>query len=388
ANRAEHRARRAHRRRCRIRAQARRRRRARERDPPRRRRRGLRRPGPRREARRARRLSRARAAVGARARRPASARARLHEPGDRQAAVHLGAHGRHTPGSHHAEAGAGVPRRARALRTRQRPDRPGLRPALRSLRSGWANSRMRSGPVTRRMAVMSSSVKAVLAVLIGRPLVAVVLAVLVVGVLVLHSHRQKTPVTHRSQHVELTDAQQMQLGSQEYAKTLRQNRARIVSAGPQYAEVQRVARRIEAVASRDKPGFVWRVTLIRKNEANAYCLPGGKIVVFTGILPVTQNDAGLATVLGHEVAHATAEHVAERLERNHLTEVAAAIIAGGVAFTPEQFVRVTALLGVGSSLPFSRKQESEADHIGLVYMARAGYDPHQAGQFWPRGAGG
>ena len=231
---------------------------------------------------------------------------------------------------------------------------------------------------------MSSAGKTALAFLVGRPLLAIAIAAVVVGVLLLHSHRQKTPVTHRVQHVALTDAQQMQLGSQQYAKTLRQDRARIVSKGPQYAEVQRVAKRIEAVASRDRPSFVWRVTLLRKNEANAYCLPGGKIVVFTGILPVTENDAGLATVLGHEVAHATAEHVAERIEREHLTEVAAAIIAGGVAFTPGQYARVIALLGVGSGLPFSRSQESEADHIGLVYMARAGYDPRQAVAFWKR----
>jgi metalloendopeptidase OMA1, mitochondrial len=177
----------------------------------------------------------------------------------------------------------------------------------------------------------------------------------------------------------------MQLGSQQYAKTLRQNRLRIISSGPQYAEVQRVAKRIEAVAARDKPNFVWKVTLLRnKKVANAYCLPGGKIVVYSGILPVTKNDAGLATVLGHEVAHATAEHVAERIERAHLTEVAAAIIAGGVAITPAQYVRIVALLGVGTSLPFSRSQESEADHIGLVYMARAGYDPHEAVAFWKR----
>jgi len=227
-------------------------------------------------------------------------------------------------------------------------------------------------------------VKTILAFIIGRPLIAIVLAAAVVGVLLLNSHRQKTPVTHRVQHVQLTDAQQMQLGSQEYAKTLRQNRARIVSSGPRYVEVQRVARRIEAVASRDKPDFVWKVTLIRKKEANAYCLPGGKIVVFTGILPLTKNGAGLATVLGHEVAHATAEHVAERIERQHLTRVAAVIIAGGVAYTPAQFVRVTALLGVAGGLPFSRSQESEADHIGLVYMARAGYKPQQAVAFWKR----
>src|SRR5262249_59360338 len=119
---------------------------------------------------------------------------------------------------------------------------------------------------------------------------------------------------------------------------------RIVSSGPRYDEVQRVAKRIEAVASRDKPDFVWKVTLLRKNVANAYCLPGGKIVVYTGILPVTQNDAGLATVLGHEVAHATPEHAAERIEREHLTRVAAAIIAGGVAFTPTQYAHVLALL--------------------------------------------
>jgi predicted Zn-dependent protease len=126
------------------------------------------------------------------------------------------------------------------------------------------------------------------------------------------------------------------------------------------------------------------VTQLRKNEANAYCLPGGKIVVFTGILPVTRNDSALATVLGHEVAHATAEHSAERIERQHLTRIAAAIIAGGVAFTPRQYLRVAALLGAADTLPFSRSQESEADHIGLVYMARAGYQPRQAVAFWKR----
>jgi len=227
--------------------------------------------------------------------------------------------------------------------------------------------------------------KRVLGFLIARPLIAVVLAVVVVGVLVLvQTHKQTTPVTERTQHVELTDAQQVQLGNQQYEKTLRQDRAAIISSGPEYAEVQRVAKRIEAVAGRDKPAFQWRVTLLRKDEANAYCLPGGKIVVYTGILPVTGNDAALATVLGHEVAHATAEHSAERIEREHLTKIAAAIVAGGVAFTPRQYLRVATLLGAADSLPFSRSQESEADHIGLVYMARAGYQPREAVAFWKR----
>lgn len=240
--------------------------------------------------------------------------------------------------------------------------------------------RLRGGYAARGM-----TGKRVLAFLIARPLIAVVIAAVVVGgILLLKTHKQTTPVTHRTEHVGLTDQQQVQLGSQQYANTLRQDRAQIVSSGPEYADVQRVAKRIEAVAARDKPAFVWRVTLLRKNEANAYCLPGGKIVVYTGILPVTQNDAGLATVLGHEVAHATAEHAAERIEREHLTKVAAAIIAGGVAVTPAGYLRVTALLGAADELPFSRSQESEADHIGLVYMARAGYDPRQALAFWKR----
>jgi metalloendopeptidase OMA1, mitochondrial len=227
--------------------------------------------------------------------------------------------------------------------------------------------------------------KRVLRFLIARPLIAVALAALVVGVLLLRdTHKETTPVTERTQHVALSDAQQTQLGNQQYAKTLRQDRANIVSSGAQYAQVQRVATRIEAVAGRDKPAFQWKVTLLRKNEANAYCLPGGKIVVYTGILPVTRNDSALATVLGHEVAHATAEHAAERIEREHLTKVAVAIIAGGVAFTPRQYVRVAALLGAAGSLPFSRSQESEADHIGLIYMARAGYQPRQAVAFWKR----
>jgi metalloendopeptidase OMA1, mitochondrial len=235
---------------------------------------------------------------------------------------------------------------------------------------------------------MSQAWKGLIGFLVGRPLIAILIAGIVVGFLLLFfTHRQKTPVTHRVQHVGLTDKQQMQLGSEEYAKTLRQDRANVISSGTGYAQVQRVATRIEAVARRDKPAFVWKVTLLRKNEANAYCLPGGKIVVYTGILPLTRTDAGLATVLGHEVAHATAEHVAERIEREKLTRIALAIIAGGVAVTPAQYTHLLALLGVGSeaaTLPFSRKQESEADHIGLIYMARAGYDPHQAVAFWKR----
>ena len=112
--------------------------------------------------------------------------------------------------------------------------------------------------------------KTLVGLIVARPLIAIALAVVVVAVLYLgFTHRQTTPVTHRTERVGLTDKEQMELGSQEYSKTLRQYRARIVSSGAACAEVQRVAKRIEAVAGRDKPGFVWRVTLLRKNVANA-----------------------------------------------------------------------------------------------------------------------
>jgi metalloendopeptidase OMA1, mitochondrial len=234
-------------------------------------------------------------------------------------------------------------------------------------------------------AAQDTTGRKVLRVLIGRPLIAIAIAAVIVGVLLLlQTDRETTPVTHRTEHIGLSDSEQAQLGSEQYTKTLQENQANIVASGADYEQVQRVARRIEAVAGRDKPDFRWQVTLMRSDEANAYCLPGGKIVVYTGILPVTGSDAALATVLGHEVSHATAEHAAERIEREHLTKVAAAIVAGGVAFTPRQYLRVMALLTAADSLPFSRSQESEADHIGLVYMARAGYDPHAAVAFWQR----
>jgi predicted Zn-dependent protease len=223
--------------------------------------------------------------------------------------------------------------------------------------------------------------------ILWRPVIAIVLAAAVVALLYFHAERQTTPVTHRTQRVALSDKQQMQLGAQDYAKTLAKEQANIVSSGAQYEMVQRVAKRIEAVAALDKPRFEWEVTLIRSKQVNAYCLPGGKMVVYTSILPVARNDAGLATVLGHEVSHATAEHGAERLQQEKMTDVAAAILAGGVAFTPRQYVHVRALLGVAStalSLPWSRDQESEADHIGLVYMARARYQPRDAVAFWQR----
>jgi len=139
---------------------------------------------------------------------------------------------------------------------------------------------------------------------------------------------------------------------------------------------------------------------VRDGQANAFCLPGGKMVVYTGIIPIAQTEAGLATVLGHEMAHATSRHGSQRLLQ---TKIANTLLTGAQAslafgdMDSQRKMEVMAALGAGTKfgvlLPFSRKHESEADEVGLYYMARAGYDPHEAIAFWQRmehssGAGG
>lgn len=214
---------------------------------------------------------------------------------------------------------------------------------------------------------------------------------LAVGVIVftyLSAEEQEVPVTGRTQRVAMSDAQQQQLGAQVYDQTLVEEQQHVVTTGPQLLMVDRVAKRIARVGAFDKPEFEWEFTLLDRDEANAFCLPGGKIVVFTGLLKVAKTDDELATVVGHEVAHAVAEHGAERIFREQLTSRAVAAASGAFADDPEQYQRVAVLLGagaqVGGNLRWGREQESEADRIGLIYMARAGYDPNAAVSFWQR----
>jgi metalloendopeptidase OMA1, mitochondrial len=163
------------------------------------------------------------------------------------------------------------------------------------------------------------------------------------------------------------------------------------------AMVQRVGKRIAAVA--DLPNAQWEFVVFESKEPNAFCLPGGKIGIYTGILPITRNEAGMATVMGHEVAHAVARHGAERMSTHMALQAGGQILgvaAGGAQ--PVTQSMLGAAYGMGSqlavALPHSRSQESEADHIGLLYMARAGYNPEEAIAFWQRfseysaGAGG
>lgn len=152
------------------------------------------------------------------------------------------------------------------------------------------------------------------------------------------------------------------------------------------AMVQRVGRRIAAVVT-DMPNAQWEFVLFDNREPNAFCLPGGKVGVHTGILPLTKDEAGLATVIGHEVAHASLHHGAERMSEAMLMDIGGQILgaaAGGSKY--QQAIALAYGVGtqVGRELPHSRAQESEADRVGLRYMARAGYDPEAALQFWQR----
>tara|TARA_B100000676_G_scaffold304593_1_gene357154 strand:- start:527 stop:1543 length:1017 start_codon:yes stop_codon:yes gene_type:complete len=153
------------------------------------------------------------------------------------------------------------------------------------------------------------------------------------------------------------------------------------------AMVQRVGRRIAAVAPLE--GAQWEFALFNNSEANAFCLPGGKVGVYTGILRITQNEAGLATVLAHEVAHAAAHHSAERVSRMIAIQGAGIALVnsfGNLSGSSRTMLYAAWGIGttVGSELPHSRRQELEADEIGLLYMARAGYDPEEAVRFWER----
>lgn len=152
------------------------------------------------------------------------------------------------------------------------------------------------------------------------------------------------------------------------------------------AMLQRVGRRIAAAVT-DMPEAQWEFVLFDNPEPNAFCLPGGKVGVHTGILALTKNEAGLATVVGHEVAHAALRHGAERMSRAMLMDLGGQVL--GAATGSSKYAQAIALAyGVGAQvgveLPHSRNQELEADRVGLRYMARAGYNPEAALEFWER----
>jgi predicted Zn-dependent protease len=205
------------------------------------------------------------------------------------------------------------------------------------------------------------------------------------------------PYTGRSQLLMISAAEEQQLGAQAYQQ-LRKDPKHPISTNPQEVDpVKRVAARVIDAAKQSKYAdaarqFQWEVTVFKADDTpNAFALPGGKIGVYTGIFPAAQNEAGLAAVLGHEVVHALARHAGERMSQDVLAQVglgAASIALGQSGMSPGASQAAMAALGLGANvgimLPFSRQHESEADYIGLLLAAQAGYDPREAVRMWER----
>ncbi|MBI5383471.1 MAG: M48 family metallopeptidase [Verrucomicrobia bacterium] len=201
--------------------------------------------------------------------------------------------------------------------------------------------------------------------------------------LVFLSGCETVPETGRSQLNFMSPGQEMQLGLSAFEQTKKE--VPISKNAGANAVLQRVGSRIAAVAQ--LPNAQWEFVLFESQEANAFCLPGGKVGVYTGILPITKDEAGLATVIGHEVAHAVARHGANRMSEATLMNLGGQALGSASGGSKYQSLMMTvygAGAKLGRELPHSRAQESDADHIGLLYMARAGYDPEQAVAFWQR----
>lgn len=197
----------------------------------------------------------------------------------------------------------------------------------------------------------------------------------------------KAPGTARDQVVFISEEKEMAMGLTAFREVLKYSR---LSTDPEVTVmVNRVGRRIAAVAN--KPEYHWEFAVIQdEDQVNAFALPGGKVAVYTGILKVTKTEAGLATVMSHEVAHALQRHGAERYSRGILEQIGqlgalAGAATGGI--DPGVAMGAMSAYGVGVSLPNSRQQEAEADYIGLQLMAKAGYDPREAVDFWERMSG-
>ena len=204
-------------------------------------------------------------------------------------------------------------------------------------------------------------------------------------------NQETVPITGRKQLRTMTVDQEMQLGLQSYQQILSDNRQNLVTSGPTAEAVREIGFRIAEAADEMgiDPGFDWQFATIQSDQVNAFALPGGYTAVYTGLIPVAQNEDALAVVMGHEVAHALAHHGAERMAQQNMQRIVGAGVAmgaGGMDYGAQQ-----AVMGVfggisqyGFALPFSRKHESEADEIGLYLMAYACYDPREAPALWER----
>jgi metalloendopeptidase OMA1, mitochondrial len=192
----------------------------------------------------------------------------------------------------------------------------------------------------------------------------------------------KTPVTNRTQFMMISPDQEMALGLSESQNVMKSSK--ISTDKALQARIKKIGQKIAAVSGQDD--FAWEFTVIDDKTPNAFCLPGGKVFFYTGILQITENDDQIATVMGHEIAHALARHGAERLSMQQASGIGAQLLATALKI-PTQYQDLYAQAygitsQVGLVLPYSRKFEYEADQIGIYLMWRAGYNPDQAVKFW------
>jgi predicted Zn-dependent protease len=216
------------------------------------------------------------------------------------------------------------------------------------------------------------------------------------GLALLAASCSQVEITGRKQLNLVPDSLMNSMSFQSYSEFLSQNK--LSPSARQTRMVRGVGSRIQKAVEQycaekglhDRlKGYKWEFNLIEDPNVNAWCMPGGKVVVYTGLMPVAQNEEGLAVVMGHEIAHAFARHGAERMTQGLIVEMGGIALSKALANKPEQtknlFMRS---YGIGTQygvlLPYSRKHESEADHLGLIFMAMAGYNPEEAVSFWQR----
>lgn len=205
------------------------------------------------------------------------------------------------------------------------------------------------------------------------------------------------PLTGRKQTLMISDAEVLSLSSQEYTKYMAS--AKKSTNTTNTAMVQRVGQKLATAVqtfltnngyANELANYAWEFNLVQDNNVNAFCMPGGKIVVYEGLLPVTQDEPSLAVVLGHEIAHAVANHSAEQMSKQIKQQYGLQIgsaVAGvlGVGETTQSIAQIVAQYGLQfRNLKYSRDHETEADRMGLIFAAMAGYDPNVAVSFWQR----
>ncbi len=213
----------------------------------------------------------------------------------------------------------------------------------------------------------------------------------------IYSACKRVAVTGRSQLALIPESQLIAMSNEQYAEVIKTGPLSTNTA--QVEMIKRVGNTIKAAVEKymadqgrlkELEGYNWEFNLIKNDTTvNAWCMPGGKVAFYTGIIPVCIDEAGIAVVMGHEVAHAIAHHGNERMSQGLLAQggaVAGSIVLSSKSPATQQLFQQAYGAGtqLGVLLPFSRKQESEADKMGLVFMAMAGYDPHVAIEFWKR----